>query len=128
MVREKMGSVIYRIKRFSDGRQWEINPSQFLQPRQYSEMSGQPDLIAQFAYYAHSEFVKKIQNKQPNAQYKPHDFGIFVDAWVSLNGRPPTRMIDPQVNLIQRPLNKGWTLPLAPDPPLSPFAKKIIRP
>jgi hypothetical protein len=123
MVREKMGSITYRIKRFSDGRQWEINPSQFLQPRQYSEMSGQPDLITQFAYYAHSQFMDNIQKKRPNAGYKSHDFGIFVDAWVSLNGRPPTRIIHPDVNLIQPPFRSDWILPLPPIPPLSPFTQ-----
>ena len=130
MVREKMGSITYRVRRFQDGREWEFNPLSILQPRQYSEMSGQPDLIVQFAYTVHRIFLKRFrshtQKKEISIQgrnsllIKDEDFGVFVDAWVSLNGRPPQRLIDPEVNLLQIS-SSSWILPLEPIPALSPF-------
>ena len=52
-------------------------------------MSGQPDLILQLAHHVHDELSAR---GHAEAQ-------VFVDAWVSLNGRPPARMIDPHVDL-----------------------------
>ena len=59
MVREKMGSITYRVKRASDGRMFDINPSKYLEPRQISEMSGQPDLIRQLAFYVKADFERR---------------------------------------------------------------------
>jgi len=114
MVREKMGSITYRVVRHTDGRRWDVNPARYLEPRQLSEMSGQPDLIVQLAHFIHQDFARLGKG----------DVAVKVDALVSLNGRPAARLIDPDVDLIQ----EGWrihqhVLPLPNVPPLDPRRK-----
>ena len=116
MVREKMGSVTYRVRRISDGRRWEVSPLRYLEPRQLSEMSGQPDMIAQLARHIRSDFLGRGLG----------DVEVFADALVSLNGRPPAQMILPHVDLSRladRPslLPSDWLTPRPPSPPLSPW-------
>ena len=89
MVREKMGSLTYRVERLKDGRVWDVNPSRYLQPRQLSEMSSQPDMIVQLAHYIRYDFYTKGRG----------DVAVRADALVSLNGRPASRLIDPNVDL-----------------------------
>ena len=89
MVREKMGSLTYRVERLKDGRVWDVNPSNYLQPRQLSEMSSQPDMIVQLAHYIRYDFYTKGRG----------DVAVRADALVSLNGRPARRLLDPNVDL-----------------------------
>ena len=115
MVREKMGSITYRVVRRSDGRRWEVNPLRYLEPRQLSEMSGQPDMIVQLAHYIQQDFERLGKG----------DVAVKVDALVSLNGRPAAPLIDPDVDLV----TEGWRiedyiLPLPDVPPLDPRRKK----
>ena len=104
MVREKNGSVTYRVRRRSDGRVWQVSPHQYLTWRQVNEMSGQPDLIAQLGRHIAWDFQKRGRGA----------CSVYVDALVSLNGRPAALMIDPTVDLttvddgIQR---AEWILP-----------------
>lgn len=89
MVREKNGAVTFRVRDPASGREWHVSPSAYLLPRQASEMSGQPDLILQLAHHVARDFAAK---GVPGAE-------VRVDAWVSLNGRPPARLIDPEIDL-----------------------------
>ena len=69
-------------------------------------MPTQPDMILQFAYFLEQEWIKK---------YKLKDVEIRVQNYVSLNGREPAQMINPNVDLtkIERNLAKAdWILPL----------------
>jgi hypothetical protein len=88
MLRSKYGSITYRV-RLLDGREFEVNPRKYLSSEQEREMSGQPDLILQLAHHIHDELGAR--------GYR--DAQVFVDAWVSLNGRRPARLIDPHVDL-----------------------------
>ena len=47
MVREKHGSITYRVVDRASGREWQVPPSRYLNMRQEAEFSGQPDLIRQ---------------------------------------------------------------------------------
>ncbi len=114
MVREKMGSITYRVERLSDGREWQVNPGDYLEPRQLSEMSSQPDMIAQLAHHIRADFVQRGRG----------EVAVRVDALVSLNGRPAHRMIDPQADLTR--LSKcldAYILPEPNQPPLDPWSK-----
>ena len=118
MVREKMGSITYRVKRASDGRMFDINPSKYLEPRQISEMSGQPDLIRQLAFYVKADFERR---RGPVA-------AVTVRALVSLNGQAPTLIIDPNVDLTSTSFNNdAWLLPAPTDAPLSPWGHQVAR-
>jgi len=109
MLREKMGSVSYRVVRPSDGRVWEVNPARYLEPRQLSEMSGQPDMIAQLARHISADFKRRGLG----------EVEVYAEALVSLNGRRPHPLMDPQVDLAHSSLESSWTLPLPQEPPLS---------
>jgi hypothetical protein len=115
MVREKNGSVTFYVRQKSTGREFEIAPRRFLTQAQEMEMSGQPDLILQFAHFLRADFARR-------------GFGpvsVHADALVSLNGRPMVRMIDPNVDLttVEDGLAKArFVLPAPTDAP------PLIRP
>lgn len=111
MVREKMGSLTYRVQPLESDRSWEVNPRRYLEPRQLSEMSGQPDMIVELAHWVRQRAEAKL--------HRP--VAVYADAWVSLNGRPPQRLINPTLDLtrvsVDHPL---LILPPPQTPPLIP--------
>lgn len=111
MVRSKKGSLTYRVRPADQRRRdWEVDPLEYLQWRQFSEMSGQPDLIAQLARHIADDF----------AQRGLGPVQVRADAWISLNGRAPTRLVDPDVDLAQiDPDRDAWLLAAPTTPPLS---------
>lgn len=108
LVREKHGSVEYRATAANRPGERRINPARYLQPRQLSEMSARPALIHQLAFHIADDLrARGWQDPQ-----------IRVDALVSLNGRPPQRMIDPDVDLLRVDPDGDWILPAPSSPPL----------
>jgi hypothetical protein len=89
MVRQKNGSVTYRVHDPSTGRVQEVSPRKYLDDRQLREFSTQPDLIAQLGRHIAGE-----QSARTGAPVV-----VTVDAIASLNGRPARRLIDPEVDL-----------------------------
>lgn len=91
MLREKNGSISYRVRLKGQSREWELSPREVLTLRQANEMSGQPDLIValgkRLGAMAEARFGRPVE--------------LYVDALVSLNGRPPQRLIRPDVDLMQ---------------------------
>jgi vitamin K-dependent gamma-carboxylase len=119
MVREKNGAVTYRVKDPRSGREWQVEPSAYLLPRQANEMSGQPDLILQLAQHIARDFEAK---GVPGVE-------VRVDAWVSLNGRPPARLVDPSVDLARvedASWGTPWVMPAPADPPLPAFRPREV--
>ena len=109
MVREKHGDVSLRVVR-PDGRSVVEVPRRWLDTRQEREMASQPDLVWQLAQRVAADYRARGHG----------DVAVYADAWVSLNGRPPVRMIDPTVDLARvaddlRP--KSWILPAPKGPP-----------
>ena len=102
MIREKHGSVMF-VARFSNGKQLEIPPNNYLTWRQEREMGGQPDLILQLARHIGRDLRAK--------GYR--DFTLHAITHVSLNGRAPAPMIDPAVDLLSvRDVGRrDWVLP-----------------
>lgn len=88
MLREKSGAVSYRVVD-ADGRTWVVTPRDYLSELQYREMAGQPDLILQLAHHIRDDF-----NARGDGPVK-----VYADAWVSLNGRPSQRLIEPDADL-----------------------------
>ena len=112
MLREKNGSLTYRVKSLSSQREWEVNPKAYLTPRQLSEMSGQADMIVQLSHWIKQDFETRLKQK----------VAVYADIWVSLNGRPPKRMLNPNLDLTQVELDDPRLI-LAPplNPPLHSF-------
>lgn len=112
MLREKHGSVTFEA-RLEDGRRLEVPPHNYLTPRQEREMSSQPDLIAQLA--------RKIGRDLEARGHR--GVRVHARAKVSLNGRAPLELIDPEVDLYHAdPADPSWILagPSGPPPPVIP--------
>lgn len=90
MLREKNGSVTFRVRDVVTGREVFENPKRYLTHRQLNEMSSQPDLIIQAARHIGAAISKRWG----------HPVEVRADAWASLNGRPMARLIDPSANLM----------------------------
>jgi hypothetical protein len=120
MVREKNGSITYHARDPESGRQWQVSPTRYLTWRQANEMAGQPDLVLQVAHLVAGELRAK-------GVARPE---VRAEAWVSLNGRRPSLMIDPTVDLAA--IRDGiapasWILPAPQAPPLAAGMKKSIN-
>jgi len=109
MVREKHGSVTYRVKVLSTDKELQISPLRYLTRRQEREMAGQPDLILRLAKHIATDFAAR-----------GHQVEVRADTLVSLNGRRAVPLIDPSLDLTRvdeslAPSN--WVLP-HPEAPL----------
>jgi hypothetical protein len=99
MVREKHGSVTFHVRDPATGRRVEVPPRRYLTAKQEREMAAQPDLILALA------------------RHIARDLGgveVRAEAWVSLNGRPPRLLVDPDVDLARARdglAPKPWILP-----------------
>ncbi len=119
MVREKHGDVSFRVRR-ADGREVRQEPRHWLDSRQAREMASQPDMILQLAHRVAADHRARGDG----------EVAVFADAWVSLNGRPPVRMIDPDVDLAREAdtlAPKPWILPPPPGPP-GQFGRSVFAP
>ena len=100
MLIEKIGRVDFTVK--SGKRIWKVSSSIYLTALQERQMSRQADMILEFAHFLKTKFNE------------PH-LEIYVDEYVTFNGRENTRYIDNNVNLLSIPENftdKKWILPL----------------
>ncbi len=107
LVREKHGAVNY-VVHLADGRRLEVAPGDYLTARQEREMAGQPDLIAQLA--------RRIAVDMRAAGHG--EVEVHVEAMVSLDGRDPIAMIDPDVDLARvSDVGARWWVTAAPSGP-----------
>lgn len=111
MVREKNGAITYRVRYAGRAREFHVSPTRYLTAHQAREMSGQPDLILQLAHHIGEDYRARGHR----------DVEVRVDAIASLNGRPPARLIDPNVDLMT--IEDGlapatWILPAPEAPPV----------
>lgn len=111
LVRAKDGAVTYHVTDPSDGRRFVVSPARYLQPRQESEMAGQPDLIWQLARHIAGDFARR---GRPGVE-------VRAEAWVSLNGRPAALLLDPHADLAALPAGalQGIITPMPTTPPLT---------
>lgn len=110
MVREKHGSVTFHVSFPSTGKRVQISPRQYLTAKQEREMAGQPDLIIQLAHRIAADFRARGHA----------DVEVRAEAWVSLNGRPPRLLIDPDRDLVKESDGmhvKRWILGEPPEAP-----------
>jgi vitamin K-dependent gamma-carboxylase len=117
MVREKNGSITFLVRIPRTGRVLYVSPHEYLTRMQEREMSGQPDLILQLAHHIRDDFAAR-------------GFGavdVRADTWVSLNGRPSRRLIDPRVDLARVEDGIGKASFILPAPSGPPPALHAIR-
>lgn len=104
MLMEKAGYAVFTVKEPGIGRTQQIDNRAYLTPLQEKQMSFQPDMILEFASH--------IANEYRNKGWK--DPEVFVENYVTLNGRPSQLFIDPEVNLAAEKesfRHKKWILP-----------------
>ena len=111
LVRAKDGAVTFHVTDPASGRRFMISPGRYLQPRQESEMAGQPDLIHQLARHIAGDFATRGMA----------DVEVRAEARVSLNGRPTALLLDPTVDLAALDPDdiQSAVRPMPTDPPLS---------
>ncbi|MYE54032.1 MAG: HTTM domain-containing protein, partial [Chloroflexi bacterium] len=91
MLTEKTGLVHYRVSDQNTGRTWLVTPDDYLTPLQVERMSFQPDLILQTAHIIADDFADRGYG----------DVSVMAESFVAWNGRPNSRLIDPDVNLAE---------------------------
>ncbi len=96
MLMEKNGTVEYLVRVKETGKEFLVNPSGFLTPRQVQQMSFQPDMILQFAHYLHAFYLESGIG----------DTEIRASCYVSLNGKSSRLLIDPDTDLAVQ--KAGW--------------------
>lgn len=109
MLQEKNGVVTAKAVDRATGERFYIAPSDYLTPLQERMMSTQPDMILQFAHIVRDDFAKRGR-----------DVAVYVDARVSLNGRPSRPLVDSSVDLAHETESlapKRWVTPKPSDPP-----------
>jgi vitamin K-dependent gamma-carboxylase len=109
MVMQKDGSVSLRVVEPATGRRWTVAPARYLTPYQARMAATQPDMILELAHVAAADFrARGVRDPE-----------VRVDAFVSMNGRSRSRIIDPDVDLARESdglAPKPWILPLERSP------------
>lgn len=104
MLMEKSGYAQFKIVDKTSGRWFYVDNSDFLTAFQEKQMAFQPDFILEYAHYLHRHFTESGHG----------DLAIFVESYVSLNGRLGTTFIDPEVDLMTQKESfypKTWIRP-----------------
>jgi hypothetical protein len=103
MLMEKTGVADFWVLDKKTGRRAMVDLHEHLTPYQIKMMSSQPDMIVYFARW--------LREREERAG---RDVAVYVDAFASLNGRKPERLIDPTVDLSREHdglAPKRWVLP-----------------
>ena len=105
MLRTKEGSATF-LAHLPDGSRETVDSRRWLTERQADRMATKPDLLHQFARFIADEYERQGKGRPK----------VFVDARVSLNGRPPQPIIHRAVDLAAQPRSlarASWIVPLA---------------
>ncbi|MDA0178190.1 Vitamin K-dependent gamma-carboxylase [Mesoflavibacter sp. HG96] len=104
MLRSKSGRTSYKVVDKASNTTEVINMSDYLTKKQIRTASCKPDVIWQFAQHLKKTYAKKGK-----------DVKVFVDAKISVNGRPYQRLIDKNTDLASVPWywakHNDWILP-----------------
>lgn len=89
MLAEKTGRTKFKITDLSNGKTWVEYPKDELTIIQNKQMSYQPDMIWQYANHLAKQYADKGVDS----------VSVFVDCFVSFNGRPATRYLPSTLDL-----------------------------
>jgi vitamin K-dependent gamma-carboxylase len=106
---EKAGDIRFRVQDRVGGVTAIETAADMYTPLQWKVMATEPELIRQAAHAV-----------ADRAQQGGRTVAVYVDAFVSLNGRRPSRIIDPTVDLSREPfrfMGQPWILPRPGDSP-----------
>ncbi|HKR12389.1 MAG TPA: HTTM domain-containing protein [Pyrinomonadaceae bacterium] len=114
-LRTKTGEAIFTVTHPRSGQTWTINAEDYLKPHQV-KMTTKPDLIVHFAHYLAEE--KRREGYE--------DVEVRAQVMVSLNGRQPQLLIDPNVDLVKEDVSllpAPWIAPLT-----TPLGTRATKP
>lgn len=105
MLMEKSGYAQFKIVNPENGKWFYVDNTQFLTAFQEKQMASQPDFILEYAHFldTHYQNVKGIADPE-----------VYVECYVTLNGRRSRLYIDPKVDLSKEKetfKTKTWILP-----------------
>ena len=86
------------------GQRWLVQPDAYLTAWQVERMATQPNMIRQTARFIAADYAARGHGAVE----------VRADAFVSFNGRPHRRLIDPDVDLAAQPPGRAprtWVLP-----------------
>jgi len=115
-LRTKDGEAVFNVTHPGSGQTWTIKPEDYLKSHQVTKMTTKPDLLVQFAHYLAEQ---KRREGYDNVE-------VRANVMVSLNGREPQLLIDPNVDLAKEEVSLlpvRWILPLT-----TPLASKKLAP
>ena len=104
-LRTKTGEAVFTVTHPDSGQSWTIKPEEHLKSHQVMKMSTKPELILQFGHYLAEE---KRREGYDNVE-------VRARVMVSLNGRQPQLLIDPNVDLTKEEITllpARWIVPL----------------
>jgi vitamin K-dependent gamma-carboxylase-like protein len=104
-LRTKTGEAVFTVTHPQSGQTWTIKPDDYLKSHQVMKMITKPDLILHFAHY-----LAELKRREGYENVE-----VRARAMVSLNGREPQLLIDPNVDLTKEEvgmLPARWILPL----------------
>ena len=104
MLIEKTGFAEFKVVNAKTKEAFVVNNTDFLTTFQIKQMSMQSDFILQYAKYLEQHFASQGHK----------NIEIYVDNYVTLNGRMSQRYIDPKINLLEQTesfKHKTWILP-----------------
>lgn len=111
-LRDKEGDAMFRIVNPTTGAATVVSPLEEIDAWQYSDLTSRPELLRQYA--DHLADINTRDGVRPR---------VYALTQVSLNGRPPQPMIDPQVDLAAQDAVLGtptWVTPMPKGPPRRP--------
>lgn len=104
MLAEKAGYAEFKVVDKEKNNTFYIDNKEFLTPTQEKQMSFQPDLLLQYAHFLGDNYKNKgVTNPE-----------VYVDSYVTLNGRLSKKFINASVNLYTQKdswSHKDWILP-----------------
>jgi vitamin K-dependent gamma-carboxylase-like protein len=104
-LRTKTGAAVFTVTHPESGQTWTIKPEEHLKSHQLMKMITKPDLIVHFAHYLAEQ---KRREGYDNVE-------VRARVMVSLNGREPQLLIDPNVDLAKQEVSllpAPWIVPL----------------
>lgn len=104
-LRTKVGEAVFTVTHPGSGQTWTIKPEDYLKSHQLMKVITKPDLILHFGHYLAEE--KRREGYE--------DVEVRARVLVSLNGRQPQLLIDPNVDLTKERVSlfpRRWILPL----------------
>jgi vitamin K-dependent gamma-carboxylase len=104
-LRTKGGEAVFTVTHPQTGQTWTIKPQDYLKSHQVVKMTTKPELILHFAHYLAEE---KRREGFDNVE-------VRARVMVSLNGRQPQLLVDPNVDLAKEEVSllpARWIVPL----------------